>query len=48
MPSFDLSVVTPVNLNRTVIQTIEKVVEFQLRALRVVRGNFLPISAAKR
>ena len=48
MPSFGSGVVTSVKLNRTANHTIEKVIEFQLHALRVLRGNFLPIPAAER
>ena len=48
MPSFGSGVVTSVKLNRTTNHTIETVIEFPLRALRVLRGNFLPIPAAER
>ena len=40
--------VKSVKLNRIANHTIEKVVEFQIRALRVLRGKFLPISAVER
>ena len=48
MRYFGPGVVTSVKLNRTANHTIEKVIEFPLRALRVLRGNFLPIPAAER
>ena len=50
MPSFGPGVVTSVELNRIANHTIEKVIEFPLRALRalrVLRGNFPPIPAAE-
>ncbi len=45
---FKPGVIKLVNLEGTSNRAIGKVVEFHLRALRVLRGNTLPIFAAER
>ena len=54
MPSFSLALLNKVNLEPDlrarqfhVALAIGKVVEFHLRALRVLRGNSLPFSASE-